>query len=360
MIGGREPGRRESQPDQVDVGADLQQLVRWAVGRIRIVRAEQQQQGPPHHPRVGRDLRHRRQQPERQRVLLEAAEQPDRLLGEGGKRDRRARRHQQQRVVPELAPRPAARRQDEQPDDRDHGHRRGRRDEGEPVGHLDPGQQRAYARRDVPALWRAVKQQQQEQDRHRGAGVVRVLEEHLGAAGDARRDHDGACQQGANDAGPPGGTAAGEERGQQHGQRVGDRPGDVHDIRPQPAKRHHEHVLGKFGRVEGDVGGPPATQQQVAVQHRLGLQDIGGAVGVERPDPRLAEVEGEQAEADEQQAAGPQQPRPPGRGDPPRPARLGRRLVFTRRYSPCDALTHLMYQPPLLTAPPHPRSQLAD
>ena len=141
---------------------------------------------------------------------------------------------------------------------------------------------------DIPALWRAVEQQQQEQDRHRGAGVVRVLEEHLGAAGDARREHDGACQQGANDARPPGGTAAGEERGQQHGQRVGERPADVHDVRPQPAKRHHEHVLGKLGGVEGDVGGPPATQQQVAVQHRLGLQDVRGAVGVERPQPRLA------------------------------------------------------------------------
>ena len=240
---------------------------------IRIIRAEQQQQGPPHHPRVAGICDTGASSPNVSGFCLEAAEQPDRLLGERGKRDRHDRRHQQQRVVAELAPRPAARRQDEQPDDRDHGHRRGRRDEGEPVGHLDPGQQRAYARRDVPALWRAVKQQQQEQDRHRGAGVVRVLEEHLGAAGDARRDHDGACQQGASEARPPGGTAAGEERGQQHGQRVGERRGDVHDIRPQPAKRHHEHVLGKFGGVEGDVGGPPATQQQVAVQHRLGLQD---------------------------------------------------------------------------------------
>ena len=274
----------------------------------RVVRAEQQHERLAHRPRVRRDLREGSEQLPRQRAQVEAAEPAQQHLGEPRHLGRQPGRHQQHGVIPVLRERAPAHGQDDHPDHRDRGDRGGGRDERELVGDLDPGEQRADPYGHVPTFGGAVQEQQQGEDRHRGAGVVRVLEEHLGAPDDAGRQHDPGGQQGADDARPSPGAAPCQERGEQDGQGVAERAGDVHHVRAHAAEQLHEHVLGQLGRVEGDVGGPPAPQQRVPVQHRLGLQDHGGAVGVERRGPRLAHVEREQADADQQEAAGPQQP----------------------------------------------------
>jgi hypothetical protein len=74
-----------------------------------------------------------------------------------------------------------------------------------------------------------VKEQQDGKHGDRGARVVRVLEEHPGAAGEAQCQHDPDGDASAVVAGRAPLAAPGDQRGQEH--RVGERAADVHHIR---------------------------------------------------------------------------------------------------------------------------------
>ena len=80
-------------------------------------------------------------------------------------------------------------------------------------------------------------------------------------------------------------------------QGVGDRGRGVQHVGVQPADRLHDHVLGQLGGVERHVGGRPAMQQRVTVQHVPGLQRDGGAVGGDLLGARYGQVAQVQGDA---------------------------------------------------------------
>ena len=176
-------------------------------------------------------------------------------------------------------------------------------------GHENPG-----ADRDVPAGPGPVEHQQEKEHGHRGADVVRAAEQHLSRPGRLRRqDHPGRDQCPYRALGTAS-AAPGDERGEQHDQRVGQGGHDVHRFRAHPGESRHGHVLGHLGRVERDVRGPPAVQQQVAAQDVPGLEDQSGAVGVDLGSPGDPHVAEHQHDRRDQRADDPPHPPPAPRG----------------------------------------------
>ena len=178
-------------------------------------------------------------------------------------------------------------------------------------GYQDPG-----ADRDVPAGPGPVEQQQEQEHGHPGADVVRAAEQDLGRPGRLRRqDHPGRYQRSYRPLGPPR-TAAGDEGGEQHEQRIGQRGDDMDHFRAQPGEGRHTHVRGQLSCVERDVRGPPAVQQQVAVQDVPGLKHHPRAVGVHLGGAGDAHVAEHQHSRGQQRARRPTA-RSPGRARPP-------------------------------------------
>ena len=146
----------------------------------------------------------------------------------------------------------------------------------------------------VPARPRPVEQQHQQQDRHRGADVVRFGEQEAGGVAGLGREHDAGGDQRADPALGPAGPAAGHGGREEDEQRVRDRGADVHHLGPEPGDGLHEHVLRQFGGVERHVRHVPAVQQRVAVHDVPRLHGVGRAVRHHRGgagDPQVGDEE---------------------------------------------------------------------
>ena len=93
------------------------------------------------------------------------------------------------------------------------------------------------------AAARPVEQQEEQQQRHPGADVIGIAEQHPGRHPRLGREHDPRRRPAP---GPPPrrpGAAAGDVRDQQHQQRVGDRGADVHHLRAKPGRGRSPAVL---------------------------------------------------------------------------------------------------------------------
>ncbi len=199
----------------------------------------------------------------------------------------------QRQVKPVLGQRPAAPVGAQQPDQRD-------RDRGlvqhERVRDLGPGQHDRDQDRRPPLPRRAVQDQEDEQQRGMGPGVIRVAQQQRGVA-ERRGQHDAGGDEEADQALAAGRPALGQQPAQQDDQRVGQRRGHVHGVAVQPVDPLHEHVLGQLGRVERHVRHGPAAEQEVAVQHVPGLQGLAAALRGGRDRPGLGQVGGVQQDA---------------------------------------------------------------
>ena len=196
-----------------------------------------------------------------------------------------------------------------------------------------PGQQQPPRRRPgpYPAARRArvpgpVEQQQQDQHGHPGADVVRVAEQHQGRARSAAARGSPRPRAAPGPRPPRPGRGRGRRR----------RPAAPAACRSAPSRcaplpgaarptAVTTSVLGQLGGVERDVGGPPAVQQHVAVQHVPGLP---------APAPRRRSSPGwRRRSAGSRTSAPPRRPRarrplraPAGRAGPrPSPAGLASR-----------------------------------
>jgi hypothetical protein len=149
-------------------------------------------------------------------------------------------------------------------------------------------------------------------------------EEQIFGGRQRRRQHDPHGYRRAREAGATGRAALGDEGGQHHQQRVGERGGHVHHVRPQPANRLHQHVLGQFRGVKRHIREVPAGQQQVAVQHRPRLQRDRCAVRTDGQRPRLAQRAQEQHHRRDRKTGGP--------GRPPYPRQHGAQPGTGRRF----------------------------
>ena len=81
-----------------------------------------------------------------------------------------------------------------------------------------------------PSLADSAEDQEEKQDGDGGTRVIRVFHKDLGAAEDARREHDRGRDARAEQAGAAARAAPGDQRGQQDGERVGERAAEVHHI----------------------------------------------------------------------------------------------------------------------------------
>ena len=316
MTSHRAPGG-QGQADQVQ---ERDARVKTGRGDAEEVGAVEPEHALHGQPGVGRHLGDGGQRV-RDRQHGESAVLADPLDHRRGDLRRGARRQQQRQVEPGRAQPFAALHQRLVGPDGGHRGQRGHADQqGQPVGHLDPGQHGADQDGDVPPTREPVEHQPGQQQGRLGADVVGLEDQDEHAGAELRRDHDPGGDEHPHDALAARRAPPGQHRAGQHDQRVADRRRHVQHVRVQATEVLDEHVLGQFGGVERDVGDRPAAQQRVAVQHGPGLQRVGRAV---RTDPRrpgdvqIAEVE---PDPDRDQAGQPGQPDQPR--DPPPGAAL--------------------------------------
>ena len=169
------------------------------------------------------------------------------------------------------------------------------------------------ADRDVPAPRRAVQHQEHQQQRERGAQMIRLGEHQVRVVAELRRDHDPGRHREADQPFPPRRTAPGQQPGRQHQQRIGGGARDVHVIRAQAAEQLDQRVFGNLGRVVRHVPEGPAAQQPVAVQHVPALQRLVSPVRGSGIRPGQPQVDEEQDDGHQDRAG---QPHPAGKAAP--------------------------------------------
>ena len=193
------------------------------------------------------------------------------------------------------------------------GERHGRGEQGHPVRDHHPGEHHADRDRDVPAPRRPVQHQEHQQQRERGAQMIRLGEHQVRVVAELRRDHDPGRHREADQPFPPRRTAPGQQPGRQHQQRIGGGTRDVHVIRAQAAEQLDQRVFGNLGRVVRHVPEGPAAQQPVPVQHVPALQRLVRAVRGSRIRPGQPQVDEEQDDGHQDRAG---KPHPPGKAAP--------------------------------------------
>ena len=189
--------------------------------------------------------------------------------------------------------------------------------------------------RDVPALPQGrddpgprgqaepVEDQPGEHHRGRGADVADREDEDEDADAGLRREHDGEHQGHPHDRLRAAGPALGQQHGDRDHGRVGDRRRDVGRVQVQPEHPDEQRDLRQLGGDERHVGGVPARQVHVAVQHVVGHQQDVGLVGVLHVGLRQVQVGVEEHHYD-QQEDGCARP-------PPGPVRIRARRSHGRR-----------------------------